>query len=668
VARVETLKPDIDVVKTALVGVVLDPDAAAVGGPDVPDPRPAAYTYEVTNTGNVELSLAAVPPDDSHCEPLTFVEGDVDTDGLLDVDETWLYECTATLEREQGNSPPVTGAESGLVENEVEVTGVPFFEGALVPDKAVTASDTAQVQVIEPGITIVKAASAPVVLAGGAVTYTFLVANTGDVGLEILGPVDDKCSPLTFVGGDRPPANGLLEGANSGTPEVWTFRCTRPIPTPEAPATTDLNTVTVAAVDPLGNLYTAEDTAEVRVFDPAIDLVKTVSDDLVLSGTEVTYGFEVRNVGASPLPADDVLAEIELVDTSEPAVPSCTSPTFVDGDTNGDGLLDREPAEVWTYECAATITAPTTDAAVVRGTGGTTFTPPLPVDVFDVDAAFVRPFTPGIEVTKSASPTLLVGSGPVTYTYLVRNTGDVPLAGVAERITDDTCSPVTYVSGDQDGDGLLDSPISIFEDALDETWTFTCTTTIDATTTNTVVVNGTPTDGGGEPLCADEGPVGEAVLQTFDECEVLSDSVAAVTVVDPGAIVIGKQTTVGTGQGFDFTMGDATFSVGAGSTHTVGDLAPGVYTVTEAMTSGWVTQSISCTDATGNTMVAVVDRRATIDVAEGETVTCTFTNRFRGPLPSTGNTLQKAIGAGALLLIVGATLVALQRQRRTATR
>ena len=81
------------------------------------------------------------------------------------------------------------------------------------------------------------------------------------------------------------------------------------------------------------------------------------------------------------------------------------------------------------------------------GTGGTQFQPTPPVDVFDFDAAFVGIFRPSIDVSKAAVPTELpVGGGPVTYTYEVRNTGDVPLAGVAARIVDDTCSPVTYVS------------------------------------------------------------------------------------------------------------------------------------------------------------------------------------------------------------------------------
>ena len=128
----------------------------------------------------------------------------------------------------------------------------------------------------------------------------------------------------------------------------------------------------------------------------------------------------------------------------------------------------------------------------------------------------------------------------MTYTYDVRNTGNVPLANVAERITDDTCSPLTFVRGDQDGDGLLDTPNSIFEDALDETWRFTCTMTIDETTTNTVVVTGTPTESGGVPLCSE--------TESTPECDVEDDDHAVVEVVPPppGELAITKEVTSGT--------------------------------------------------------------------------------------------------------------------------
>jgi hypothetical protein len=132
-------------------------------------------------------------------------------------------------------------------------------------------------------------------------------------------------------------------------------------------------------------------------------------------------------------------------------------------------------------------------------------------------------------VEESATPTRLDnGGGPVTYTYRVRNTGDVPLADVKDRISDDTCSPVRYVKGDRDGDGLLDSPKSLFEDSLDETWVFTCTTVVHRDTTNTVVVSGVASSADGQPLCDDaNGSSGAGGKPT---CEPADSDVAHVTV------------------------------------------------------------------------------------------------------------------------------------------
>jgi uncharacterized repeat protein (TIGR01451 family) len=71
-------------------------------------------------------------------------------------------------------------------------------------------------------------------------------------------------------------------------------------------------------------------------------------------------------------------------------------------------------------------------------------------------------------------PTVAAGS-PITYTYEARNDstsfpGDTGLLGMSDsEITDDRCAPVTYVSGDGGWADLLD---------VGETWTFTCTTTI----------------------------------------------------------------------------------------------------------------------------------------------------------------------------------------------
>src|SRR5204863_478361 len=55
---------------------------------------PITYTVTVVNDGNV--TLASVKLTDPRCAPV-FQSGDVDGDGLLDVGETWTYECPYTV-------------------------------------------------------------------------------------------------------------------------------------------------------------------------------------------------------------------------------------------------------------------------------------------------------------------------------------------------------------------------------------------------------------------------------------------------------------------------------------------------------------------------------------------------------------------------------------------
>lgn len=87
------------------------------------------------------------------------------------------------------------------------------------------------------------------------------------------------------------------------------------------------------------------------------------------------------------------------------------------------------------------------------------------------------PNTPVIAISKTASPsTLPPGGGSVTFTYAVSNHGTLPLANVT--VVDNRCSPVTFVSGDTNGNNILD---------VSETWTYTCTTNVAQTTTNTAV-------------------------------------------------------------------------------------------------------------------------------------------------------------------------------------
>ena len=217
----------------------------------------------------------------------------------------------------------------------------------------------------------------------------------------------------------------------------------------------------------------------------------------------MTYDFEVTNVGESTLAADDVLAQIELVDVSLPALPGCATPTYVSGDVNGDGLLPRD-TETWQYVCTATVTANTTNLAIVGGTAGVGLG--LPTQVFDASAAYVAVFNPAIDVTKTAESDRGVPDGRSDLQLHRSQHGRRAACRRGDSDHRRQVRPVTYVSGDEDLDDLLDTPTSIFEDSADETWIFTCTTVISVTTVNTVTVTGTPTDpGGAAPVRCDPG-------------------------------------------------------------------------------------------------------------------------------------------------------------------
>jgi hypothetical protein len=114
-----------------------------------------------------------------------------------------------------------------------------------------------------------------------------------------------------------------------------------------------------------------------------------------------------------------------------------------------------------------TVTITNTYIPIPSGGGGTSGTsgPSIP---------------PLIKVIKTPDPLALTsGGGSVTYTYTVTNPGTVALSNVT--VTDNKVSPVTYVSGDVNGDKLLQPS---------ETWIYTGTTNLTATTTDTATAIG----------------------------------------------------------------------------------------------------------------------------------------------------------------------------------
>lgn len=408
------------------------------------------YTYHVTNTGadpayNVDVT-------DDKCSPVTpatsggFNIGDTNTNGALDPGEIWSYQCATAF--------------TGDITNIATVTGEDALGNPTPSDQA-----AATVNTITPAINVVKIAAPTVILPGGAVLYTYIVTNPGDDPLANVTVTDDKCSPVVYQSGDAHGV-GLLDPG-----EVWIYTCVA------NPIEDTTNTVIATGDDSLGNPVRDTDTAFVDVVRPAINVVKSVHPTVTLPGGLVLYTYVVTNPGDVPL------VGVSLTDNT------CAPVFYQDGDLNTDGLLDLN--ETWRYTCTTSVSADTTNTVTAVGQPAAPDGIPLPGigPVTAQDTAFVDVITPRIVVEKTANPAVIHAGDSVTYSYVVTNPGDAPLANVS--VTDNKCSPVAYGGGDANGNSRLDPG---------EAWLYSCTTTLNADTLNTVTATGQPTDPSGQPL------------------------------------------------------------------------------------------------------------------------------------------------------------------------
>jgi len=203
----------------------------------------ASFTFDVTNTGDVPLNTVGVT--DTHCDavPTTILSGgfnvgDANTNNLLDMTETWQFECEDT------------NVTNGYA-NTATASGVDDVNGGA----PVTATDTSDVSVTtSPAIEVTKVADSNPVAYDGTVTFTISVDNFGDVPLDNLSVTDAQC--------DAAPTPTLSGGFNIGDTntdnrldmtESWTYTCSK------ANVQTAFDNVVNAAGDDIVNGGTVSD-------------------------------------------------------------------------------------------------------------------------------------------------------------------------------------------------------------------------------------------------------------------------------------------------------------------------------------------------------------------------------------------------------------------------
>ena len=256
---------------------------------------------------------------------------------------------------------------------------------------------------------------------GDEVTYTLTITNEGELPLTITALTDSLHADV-LDDCEQGLASTLAVGAD--------FTCTYT----SSPTDDAHNVASVTGADVLGRTTSDTDEAFVVPLHPAINIEKS-GPSAAHVGDVVTYTFVVTT------PGDTGLDDVTLDDSKCAAAPVLASKA------GGDQDSTLEPGETWAYSCTYAVVAADGNAVVneVEVSG----TDMLDTTVTDDDDYTFPVLHPVITIDKSADPVVITGSGTVTYSYLVTNTGDTTLFDVA--VTDDILGAIGTIGTLQPG-------------------------------------------------------------------------------------------------------------------------------------------------------------------------------------------------------------------------
>jgi len=486
----------------------------------------------VSNTGDTPLANVNIV-DDQEGAITDLISGDINSNNMLDIDESWLL-------FKQGIAQ--TGQYTNYVQAEstaVDGTGTPLLDGTGQPWPPITDDDISHYFGAEPSLAFQTAINGyrpvappgPYLTMGEVVTWTYTITNSGNVSfnqIDVSGhytgnPTSDPFGTMipTVLGDDDNDA--ILDVG-----ETWTYVLNRTIGYDQYIAATSLS---ANPIDNLGNpilslgnqTLTADDTLYYIGTRPSLQLAMrpnrqnadAIPGPTILADEAIVWTYMVANDGTAPL------ANVTLIDDALGAIGN-----QIGGDGNGNGLLDI--GEFWTYEIGDSATAgqqaPTaqvTAQPVLPNGDPLTGLDGLPMpSTTATTTAFYYGATVAFEFDKQmddqydgSTPFALVGDS-FEWTYIITNSGNVPLESL--QLTDDSlfnngptnsaALTMLSISGDSNNNNWLDP---------NEVWTWTQEESVKPNQqTSLATLTATPMSADGGPiLLADNSEMAPMVAQ-----------------------------------------------------------------------------------------------------------------------------------------------------------
>ena len=414
-------------------------------GPWIDEGATILLTYEVTNTGDVDLTNLVVNDDRDRTATCPKTS--------LSAGESMV--CTASMLAVAGTHD-VLGTAYGRPPcgDPVEATDPAHYRGrALTPSIDVMKMTNGVHAETAPG---------PSVAIGSVIQWTYLVTNTGTVQLTNVSVTDSREVAVTCP-------KTVLEPGESMT-------CTA---SGVAQACQYTNTATAQGQPAQGEPVTArDDSFYYGQPNAAITIDKRMNGEdapqapgpSIITGAALQWTFAITNTG------DTALTDVTVTDDRAGSI-TCPKSTLAPGES---------------MTCTASGVAL---AGPQRNVAGASGKPPCGTAVTATDANHYRGVTPGIRVEKlingedaddAAHAVQLMAGEPVLWSFVVTNIGDVALSDVAvsdNMITGVTCPKTTLDPGEAmtcTASGIADPGLDCDTGTATGTWVTTTVTSSDS--------------------------------------------------------------------------------------------------------------------------------------------------------------------------------------------